>query len=198
MRAAAALLLFLATSVIVGPGTMASSDDPLAPLDTSSPQATYLSFVERTSVIEQAVLAYAAERTFESQARLFRGFQKLARLFDLSEVAPAEHDETVAQSWAYLADILARIESPDPVTIPAATATDGTGVPRWTLPGTEITIVRVDSGDREESTCSPPTRWPACPVGVSWSRGSRQGSRRPARSPTGGPVRGWPLDRSSP
>jgi MscS family membrane protein len=144
MRAVVALLLLMGASIIAGPDAIASTDDPLAPLDTSGPQATYLSFVEQTSVIEQAALAYATERTFENQARLFHGFRKLARLFDLSEVAPAEQEETVAQSWAYLADILARIDAPDLETIPAATATDGTGVPRWTLPGTEITIVRVD------------------------------------------------------
>lgn len=147
--ALAALLVYSLSSMLAPLAPVAAAEDPLAPLDTSSPQATYLSFLEQSDAIEQAALDYAADRTFENQRVLAREFGKLEPLFDISEVPLTARDETVVQSWAYLADILKRVELPDPATIPDGEMVSDGSVPRWTLPGTEVKITRVDSGERE-------------------------------------------------
>ncbi len=143
-------MLLYSLGVTLAPlGPVTAADDPLAPLDTSSPQATYLSFLEQSDAIDQAAVEYAANRSFEKQRDLAREFGKLERLFDISAVPETTRDETAVQSWAYLADILMRIELPDPSTIPDGEMLSDGAVPHWTLPGTEVKITRVDSGEHE-------------------------------------------------
>lgn len=148
MRVVIAALLLLAVSLIGLQSPVAASENPLEPLDISSPRATYESFIEQTRVIEAAALVYADDRTSANQAALQDELRKMDRLVDLSEVSSAGRREWAEATWTALADILMRVPLPDPDTVPDAEGALAADLTRWTLPGTEITLVRVESGDR--------------------------------------------------
>ena len=126
-------------------------ENPLEPLDASSPRATLQSFIEQTSVVEEAALEYRVDRSLETQGKYLRAVAKTAELSDLSE-APAASQETVVEgNFAALADILMRIPLPDPETIPDADQVAADELTQWTLPGTEITLRPLEEGDRAGS-----------------------------------------------
>jgi MscS family membrane protein len=159
-----AMIALVAGMLLPGRGT--AQENPLEPLDTSSPQATYLSFVAQTELLEDLLLAYERDRSEANQAAFASAFDKIRTLFDLSEVADANEGEAVVETFASLADILNRIPPPDVEEIPDADDVEaaagseeltlpGTdepilrsvgGVADFTLPGTEITITRIEEG----------------------------------------------------
>lgn len=184
LRAVVALLVAV---LVVGFTSALSSDavraqegereeNPLAPLDTSSPQATYLSFVSQVDLLEELLITYERDRTEANQAAFDAAISKLRNLFDFSNVADATADATVRLSFARLADILNRIPEPDIDEIPDAEAvaasrvqeaptvtgdevppgTDGPtvqsvpGITSYRLPETEITITRISQGERTD------------------------------------------------
>lgn len=106
MRVVIVTLLLLAASLIGLQAPVAATENPLEPLDISSPRATYQSFVEQSRVIEAAALVFADDRNAKNQARLIDELHKIDRLADLSDVAPAGRREWVETTWAALADIL--------------------------------------------------------------------------------------------
>jgi MscS family membrane protein len=167
--AAVALVVLAAAGSVHGTGVAHAQENPLEPLDASSPQATYLSFVAHVELLEDLLLAYQQDRSEENQAAFDAALSKVADLFDLSAVAEANEREAVGGSFARLADILNRIPPPDLDEIPdlddveeARTGSgelalpdtsvpilraDG-GIETYTLPGSEITITRIDEGVR--------------------------------------------------
>lgn len=142
------LFALFATVAIAAQASAAEEENPLEPLDTSSPRATYLSFLEQTKVAEEAALEYRRNRSLRTQAALFDAVAKTALLSDLSEVPSASKDEVVEENFAALADILARIPRPDPRSIPDADVLMSEEWTQWTLPGTEITLRPLAEGDR--------------------------------------------------
>ena len=159
--------------VIAGllPGAPArAQENPLEPLDTSSPQATYLSFVSQVALLEDLLSAYERDRSESNQAAFDSALDKVETLFDFSEVADANRSEVAKASFARMADILNRIPPANVDEIPdaddvAASESDATivtgspaegelpsltssGITDYTLPGTEITITRLREGPR--------------------------------------------------
>ena len=160
--------------VIVGllPGAPArAQENPLEPLDTSSPQATYLSFVSQVELLEDLLSVYERDRSEANQSAFDSALDKVETLFDFSEVAEANRSEIVTASFSRLADILNRIPPPNVEEIPdaddvAASEADstivtgslvegelpalaaGAVITDYTLPGTEITITRLQEGSR--------------------------------------------------
>jgi hypothetical protein len=126
----------------------AETENPLEPLDTSSPRAAYLAFIEQAGVIEKAVLEYRSNRSTETQNAFFEAVAKTGELSDLSEVAAAKQDQVVVGNFAALADILMRIPLPDRETIPDADQVTADGLTQWIVPGTEITFRPLEEGDR--------------------------------------------------
>ena len=177
-----AVLAALSVSLLPTPGLLAQSDDadtevqeeeqqraenPLKPLDTSSPQATYLSFLTQIKLSEELLLQYDADRSKDNQQQLSNEFSRTGDLFDLGDVAAANRDVTVVSSFTNLADIVNRLppfeieEFPDEadveeaesqaVTIPASGEeldAPAPGITSFTLPDTEIVIVRIEEGTR--------------------------------------------------
>lgn len=129
-----------------------SAQNPLAPLDTSSPRATMASFLAITEDVERRYLEYRKDPGPASQRRLQRSMAKGRGLLDLRKVPPALHHKIASQSFILLWDVTARLELPKPETIPGESAdtADAKGVPpaRWRIPETEITIARVQDGER--------------------------------------------------
>jgi MscS family membrane protein len=129
----------------------AESENPLEPLDASSPRATLQSFVEQTSVVEDAALKYRVDRSLETQGEYLLAVAKTAELSDLSEAPAASQDTIVEGNFAALADILMRIPLPDAESIPDAEQVAADELTQWTLPGTEITLKPLEEGDRAGS-----------------------------------------------
>lgn len=168
-RATVVLVLAIVTGIPFVPSLAHAQENPLEPLDTSSPQATYLSFVAQVELLEELLLEYERDRSEANQAAFTSALAESAQLFDFSDVSEANRGATLVNSFASLADILNRIPPPDVDEIPdaeevagAAGATEeftfpgtdvsfvvpGGGVADYTLPGTRITITRIEEGWR--------------------------------------------------
>jgi MscS family membrane protein len=121
----------------------------LPALDTSSPYATMRSFDQEMKRIATLYEAYRAHPSDRAQRTLSIAVRRAAdQLLDMSHVPPATQPKVGARSLAELADILLRIPEISPETIPGAPGQTNRPIPaRWTLPGTELRIERVNQGD---------------------------------------------------
>jgi len=137
------LLLFL---LITG---TAGARHPLEPLDTSSPRATFESFLAMTEEAVGRVSEYRESPSPATQDALWQHADRAASLLDLSKVAPAARREVGAETFYLLWEVIARLELPDPKEIPDASADkEGDKPTRWRIPGTRISIARVEEGPR--------------------------------------------------
>ena len=149
-------LLLLQTSLTAAPLVKY----PLAPPDTSSPRATLSSFVENVNRSYQAHMASSRQALQEpgvfpstsvrqqfQQGEIF--FRRAERTLNLSKI-PARLKQGVAiEGTLMLKEILDRIEVPPYSEVPGAEAVAAEEeLSRWTIPKTEIHIVRVEEGPR--------------------------------------------------
>lgn len=139
----AGLLLLLVIASTAGAG------HPLEPIDTSSPRATFQSFL---GVTEEAARLYTEYRDAPSPATQNAFLQiedKATRLLDLSQVPPAVWSEAGFSTFLLLWEVTARIELPGLDEIPETAGDEVGESPRsWRLPGTEVTIAVVEEGPR--------------------------------------------------
>ncbi|MEH6584558.1 MAG: mechanosensitive ion channel family protein [Halioglobus sp.] len=138
-----------------------SSGHPLKPADTSSPRATLLSFIDIVNSSHaqlEAVLAsyrsssrlyFSADELTEME-RVYERIELARRTLDFSELptALASTEPLFRYRIFQLKEVLDRLELPAPNSIPDANAMVSKEFKRWTVPGTEITITRVDHGLR--------------------------------------------------
>lgn len=129
---------------------------PLEPLDLSSPRATLNSFL----TTGDQLLLYWSGTYWHSPSRLAsKHLMTLAAevesTLDLNAFPPAARFEAGRDGVTYLYEVLSRIELPAEIDIPDATAyaslddREPQGEPaRWTIPNTEITLVRIAEGPR--------------------------------------------------
>ena len=120
-------------------------DNPLEPVDTSSPRATFNSFLEE---MNEAIALYREDR--DLRAARMRAADAV-RCLDLSEVPPAIADTVGFETALRLKEVLDRIEVPPYRLIPNASQMEAveTEVMRfWTIPDTPITIHHVLEGPR--------------------------------------------------
>ena len=140
--ATALFLLLLAMGV--------SRAAPRPALDTSSPAATYASFLAEAQRIEGLFAAYRADPGLAAQLVVVRAMIRLgAAVFDLEDFAPDHRWKDGARSVALLVDILNRIPLVLPEAFPLVTGPNPPA--HWTIPGTELTMTRIDSGPRSGS-----------------------------------------------
>jgi MscS family membrane protein len=141
-------LLALAT-LATAPAVYADSGNhPLEPVDASSPRATLNSLLSNVDeVLEHLGGEY---RRAPSRALALQGRVAVARALatlNLSDTPPATRVESGLDAGTYLYEVLSRIELPPADTIPGKAAVSGSHpLTRWTVPHTEITIARVDTG----------------------------------------------------
>jgi len=144
---------------------------PLGPPDTSSPRATFASFVQLTDHLVEDYVNYQAAPSRTTQRALLRTVEEGRQLMDLSGVPPAAQHEIGTAAIIWLWEVIARVELPPLEEIPGAgdfvavdlddrigagagTSGDpGTGPlthrpARWRLPETGIHIERVTHGPR--------------------------------------------------
>ena len=139
---AAALLLALLVWSGHGASAQQAQDSPLAPVDTSSPRATFQSF--RTNVER----AYRSWRRHESLNQTEDIAARFLRTLDLAHIGAALRSEVGVDDALYLYDTISRIGVPPPESLPDAAEVAAKGLTRWTLPRTEITIERIAEGPR--------------------------------------------------
>ena len=132
---------------------IARAGHPLDPVDTSSPRATVTSFLALTEEAAQRYSEYRLSPSAETQEAMWQLTHTTERLFDLSQVAPAARPKVVDRTFYLLWEVIARVELPDLAEIPGVSGDrvdgDESALPaRWRVPGTGITIVRVQEGLR--------------------------------------------------
>jgi MscS family membrane protein len=127
-----------------------SSPAPLLPVDTSSPRATLATFLRLAQETEDAWRAYHTHQSRATYERLVQLGLQFAQLFDLRAVPHAVLASVREDTIAFLLDILGRLELPPLASVPDADAFVEQETPaRWRLPGTLLTIVRIEEGPRE-------------------------------------------------
>lgn len=148
-------LLIVLCCVLLVPGLMTdaqattpvvSAHHALVPVSRDSPAETYMSVVSGIHQLEEDYARYKEYKTFANLEEIRFTFGRLRTLLDLSEVPPASRVKTGNAAITYLGDILARLPAIDPNTIPGSMPGEETLPARWTIPGTDIQIVRMESG----------------------------------------------------
>ena len=124
----------------------AMEDHPLAPADTSSPRATFDSFVTTVDAIYTDMKSSPPSPALRERFR--RRMARVASCLDLSEVAPTLVDSKRRQAAVNLKEVLDRIALPPAAEIPGAEVVAADKLTRWRVPGTEITLVRRPEGER--------------------------------------------------
>ncbi len=125
---------------------------PLKPPDRSSPRAALQTFLDAGD----ALSSFLARDYLPSPSRAeFRRVVSLGdavvQSLDLSEVPPATRVKAGRAAALSLYETLSRIQLPPPGEIPAADLFNpivGTNSARWTIPNTQIVLVRVATGPR--------------------------------------------------
>ena len=169
----------LALSVFSGAAVAEEFESPLQPPDTSSPRATFGSFLDNIrgacDVLMPAYATYLAapnlfppESSRKAEARAQDLLDRAVRTLNLSGIPPALRQKVGLERALLLKEVLDRIPLPAQDEIPGAAATTagageakGTtqdarearsaqaGVDRWRLPTTGITIARVEEGPQK-------------------------------------------------
>lgn len=162
-------LCVILLSLLLPNAAMADSKHPLEPLDMSSPRATLNSFLTTgDSLFKYIHEGYWGATNSVADERLYKFNTTLHRMFDLREIVPAARYDLGRDGTVYLYEVLSRIELPPEEDIPdaaayvvagegerpavdAETGNDKKAVGKlvaWTIPQTEITLVRVTDGER--------------------------------------------------
>ena len=127
-------------------GIVTATTSPLAPLDTSSPRATLRSFRDTTDRIFRNMRGGLTAETRAENGHLIA--QTLTCL-DLPEFAPSLATSKGREAATCLKEVFDRIPIPADSAIPDAAAVKTDSITRWRIPGTEIMLVRIETGPRQ-------------------------------------------------
>ena len=140
------VLFFVATLMPVGifappaSGQVAVPEDfPLQPPDTSSPRDTLRNF---QSAAERAIVSLLRGEPDQ------RAIGQAIALMDFSTTVAGNTWDTRVRGVVLLQEILNRITLPDDAGVPDDAQVTAGGVAGWRIPGTAITIARVEEGPR--------------------------------------------------
>ncbi|MDQ0506265.1 mechanosensitive ion channel family protein [Xanthobacter agilis] len=144
--------VLVAGLALAGPAVAQASPEPTSPLDpleTSSPSATYQSFLRQSHRLQQKYLEYAAHKTRAGEVELAAIILRTHRLLELEPLPPAIRDKVASAAITYLVDILNRLPEVPAADIPGAPGRDWGKLPaKWNIPGTDIQIAQVEKGLR--------------------------------------------------
>jgi MscS family membrane protein len=137
----------------------AGEENPLRPIDTSSPRATLQGFLEfmnkgfgtGVGLVDSYLASSNPYLTPEQMAAIHDAIhlqESAQRSLDLSELPPAIVHETSRRLGIQLKEVLDRIALPAVESIPDAQTMAKAEFKRWTIPGTEIQIAQVKTGPR--------------------------------------------------
>jgi len=126
-----------------------SEPRPLAPPELFSPRDTLRNFL---ALMNDAYHRWKTEgRTYENRAQRAAISRLAHRFFDLNDIAPSVRTNVGRETAVFMKEVLDRIELPPWEEIPDAEmiAAKPGGLNRWTIPHTEITLVRLKEGLHE-------------------------------------------------
>jgi MscS family membrane protein len=146
-KSVTALLSVLVVALVVSMANAADDPHPLESADTSSPRATLTSFF--VGMRDAYDIATTEGRSYESVAELAAGRNRVFRCLDLSEMAPAVRTSLGREAAVCLKEVLDRIELPPESEWPDADDVAQDDLTKWTIPHTEISIVKIKEGPRE-------------------------------------------------
>jgi MscS family membrane protein len=128
-------------------------------IDTKSPRDTLNSFID--SIVEAYQTSISIQNSYMKSDRLYLTSEEEKKLdaqkiqisnakrtLNLSETSDALAQKVALDKVLELAEILARIDIPPNDEIPDEKEMAKVEFKNWTIPGTEITLVRVDKGTR--------------------------------------------------
>ena len=136
--------------------------NPLKPADRSSPRAAIRTLLDFGDTLgEFMAREYLPSPSRAKYEHLIVLARNAGQGLDLSEVPPVARLKTGSAATVALYEVLSRIPLPPPDEIPDADQIEqarGADAQRWVIPNTEITLVRVQSGQRSgEFLFSPDT-----------------------------------------
>lgn len=123
----------------------ATSENPLAPVNNLSPRQTYESLLAGVERLEDLYQAYSRDKTYATLSEIRYHFKRLRDLLDLENIPPANRVKAGNAAITYLADIVSRLPPLDVNSIPDV-GPGGVLPDRWTLPGTDIQLTRIEHG----------------------------------------------------
>lgn len=137
-----------------------SADIAMRPADTSSPRATLKSFIESANEIYQQT---QQDRFFDRTSNEHHPLaMRLLDCLDLNDLPEYERAVVASEAAICIKEILDRVELPPEDEIPDVKMLENSNLPgglsQWRVPGTRITITRVEEGpNRLEYLFSPGT-----------------------------------------
>ncbi len=156
-------LLKLLTMMVFLSGFLMTADAedayPLKPIDTSSPRSTLKGFMAGSTQAYTMAFGRIKEQiqtgkdvlSDEDIKKLDKAIalgKQTSRALDFSKIPPAMIIEATRKTFIQLKEILDRVDIPPDDEIPDAKMMASSEFKRWMIPNTEITIARIDSGDR--------------------------------------------------
>ncbi|MEI6268784.1 MAG: mechanosensitive ion channel domain-containing protein [Methylococcaceae bacterium] len=157
-RLLSTLLVLLVLQLWVMPAG-AIEQNPLKPIDTSSPRATLQGFLDFTN--EGYVMGVGQVQSYLASSNLYLTPEQIAsmhdalhrqvsaqRALDLSEIPPAMIFESSRRLAIQLKEVLDRIDLPLIESIPDAQSMVKAEFKQWTIPDSEIRIAQVKTGPR--------------------------------------------------
>jgi len=118
-----------------------SAEHPLEPPDRSSPRATLNTFRDS---IDEAWTLYTAK-----DPKVRAVFARARGCLDVTDVPMLVLHQVSAEGALLLKEVLDRIELPPENDIPDSSEVAANKLTRWTIPHTEITLVKMAEGDQE-------------------------------------------------
>ena len=116
----------------------------LKPADTSSPRDTLRSFLTDIKIV---IDAWQRNETTSDQIS-YRAYERALSTLDFSTTPDSDSRMVMNRQLLLLQEILARIELPPEVEIPGDKDVANGGPDQWKIPGTSLTIKRLEHGPR--------------------------------------------------
>ena len=126
-----------------------STSHPLSPIDCSSPRGTMKSYLDSHQAMSDYLYGeHWNNPSEETVDQILIRSHLLMRLIDSSRFPPAVRKKMGVEALLHLSEVMKRIDPQNLLSAPDGST--GEGLPdHWTVPNTEITLVRIKEGERE-------------------------------------------------
>ncbi len=140
MAATAGPIVLLMLALSISAVWAQSTTSPLSPSDTTSPRAAFQNFLHNSNAFVELWRRHAPVPEQNSALRA------AVESFDFEATPYASSTSKQIERVLLAHEILARRKLPEPSTIPGPAAVAANGITSWTVPGTDLRMIRVDSG----------------------------------------------------